>query len=38
LLGGGADADDPQRAVLALLLLAAGIGELQPALNRFLGG
>ena len=32
-LGGGADADDPERAVLTLLLLASGVGELQPALT-----
>src|ERR1035438_9402654 len=33
--GAGADAHDPQRAVLALFLLAAGIGKLQPALDGF---
>jgi hypothetical protein len=33
--GGGADADDPQRAVLALFLFASGIGELQSAVNGF---
>src|SRR5260221_561887 len=33
--GGGADADNPQRAVLALLLLAAGIGKLQRAIDGF---
>ncbi len=35
--GGGADADDPERAVLALFLFAAGVGELQSALDGFLG-
>ena len=34
-LGGGADAHDPQRAVLALALLTARVGELQSALDRF---
>src|SRR5436305_14056953 len=34
--GGGADADDPDGAELALLLLASGVGELQSALHRFL--
>ena len=33
-LGSGADAHDPDRAVLALLLLAAAVGELQPAFDR----
>jgi hypothetical protein len=37
-LGSRADADDPQRAVLTLLLLAARVGELQSALNRLFGG
>ena len=37
-LGGGANADDPQRAVLAFFLLASGVGELQTAFDRFLGG
>jgi len=36
--GGGADAYDPDRTILALLLLAPAIGELQPALNRLFGG
>jgi hypothetical protein len=36
-LGGGRDADDPQGAELALLLLAAGVGELEAALDGFLG-
>ena len=30
-----ADAHDPDGAVLALLLLAAGVGKLQPALDGF---
>src|SRR6202042_3835843 len=38
LAGCRADTHDPQRAVLALLLLAAGIGELERALHRFLRG
>src|SRR4051812_2481651 len=33
-VGTGADADDPERAVLALFLAASGVGELQCALNR----
>ena len=33
-LGGGADAHNPDGTVLALLLLAAAVGELQPALDR----
>ncbi len=33
-----ADTHNPQRAELALLLLAANVGKLQPALNCFLGG
>ena len=32
-LGSGADADNPQRAVLALLLLASGVGEPQAAFH-----
>ena len=36
--GGGADADDPERAILALLLFASGVGELQAAFDRFFGG
>src|SRR6202044_2211287 len=32
------DAHDPQRAELALLLLAADVGKLQSALNSFLSG
>jgi hypothetical protein len=38
LESGGADADDPKRAILALLLLAAGVGELESALDGFLSG
>src|SRR4051812_35669260 len=38
LVGGGVDAHDPQRAVLALLLLAAGVGELEGALDRLFCG
>jgi hypothetical protein len=34
---GGADADDPEGAELALLLLAAGVGKLEAALDGFLG-
>src|SRR4051812_35372428 len=34
--GGGADADDPDRAVLALLLFASEVGELHATLHRFL--
>src|SRR5215472_17163870 len=37
-LGGSADADDPQRAVLTLFLFAPGVGKLQPALHGFFGG
>src|SRR5882762_2096115 len=37
-LGGGANADDPQRAVLALLLFTPGVGKLQAALDGFFGG
>src|ERR671923_1363887 len=33
-LGGGADAHDPQRTVLALLLAASSVGKLQPAFDR----
>src|ERR1700678_3708555 len=33
--GGGADAHDPDRPVLALLLLAAGVGKLQRAIDGF---
>src|ERR1700728_1039466 len=36
-LGCSRDADDPQRAELALLLTAAGGGELEAALYCFLG-
>ena len=36
-LGSGGDADDPERAELALLLAAAGVGELEAALDGFLG-
>jgi hypothetical protein len=36
--GGGADADDPQRAEVALFALAADVSELQGALNGFLSG
>src|ERR1700761_3093427 len=35
-LGGGADADNPKRAKLALLLLAADVCEFETALNSFL--
>src|SRR5580658_8801670 len=35
-LGRGADAHDPQRAELPLLLLAADVGELETALDGFL--
>src|SRR5689334_2008973 len=35
-LGSGADADDPDGAILALLLLAAGISKLESALYGFL--
>src|SRR5271170_1136735 len=35
-LGRGVDAHDPERAVLALLLLASAVGELQSALDSFL--
>src|SRR5438270_13946403 len=35
--GGGVDAHDPDRAILALLLLAPGVGELQPALHTLFG-
>src|SRR3954467_4032729 len=34
-LGRGADADNPQRAILTLLLLASGIGELQATIDGF---
>src|SRR5579883_1247916 len=37
-LGGGADADDPERAELALALLATGVSELEPALDGLFGG
>src|SRR6185312_5820122 len=37
-LGGGVDAHDPERAILALFLLAARVGELHAALDGFLGG
>src|SRR5579883_149196 len=33
---GGVNAHNPQRPVIALLVFAAGIGELQPPLDRFL--
>src|ERR1700678_4470823 len=36
--GGGANAHDPDRPVLALLLFAAGIGKLQSALDGFFRG
>src|SRR5579871_2012902 len=36
-LAGSRDAHDPQRAELALLLLAAGVGKLEAALDGFLG-
>src|ERR1035437_4474900 len=36
-LGRGADAHDPDGAVLPLLLLAAAVGELQAALDRLFG-
>src|SRR5262245_29797713 len=36
LLGVGGDADDPQRAELALALLASRVRELQSALDGFL--
>src|ERR1700687_1748112 len=36
-LGGGVDAHDPKRTVLALLLLTAGEGEFEAALYGFLG-
>src|SRR2546425_12227870 len=35
--GGSSDSHNPQRAVLALLLLASGVGELQPALDGLFG-
>src|SRR6185437_2933580 len=35
---GGIDAHDPERAVLALLLLASAVSELHAALDGFLGG
>ena len=35
-LGGGGDAHDPERAKLTLLLAAAGVGELESALDGFL--
>src|SRR5271170_5945224 len=35
-LGRGIDAHDPERAVLALLLFASAVGELQSALDGFL--
>src|ERR1700741_2342818 len=38
LLGGGADAHDPERAELALALLASRIGELQAALDGLFRG
>src|SRR5438477_5954796 len=34
---GGSDADDPQRAVLALALFPAGVGELQSAVYGLFG-
>src|SRR5579883_3484800 len=37
-LGGGADADDPERAELALALLATGVSELEAALDGLFGG
>src|SRR5579862_308891 len=37
-LGGGADTHDPERAVLALSLLASRVGELEPAFNSFFCG
>ena len=36
-LAGGVDADDPEGAELALLLLAAGVGEHESALDGLLG-
>src|SRR5882672_11528047 len=36
--GGGADAHNPERAVLPLFLFASGVSELEPALHRFFGG
>src|SRR5207248_11652640 len=33
-----ADADDPDRPVLALLLLTSGVGKFEAALHRFFGG
>src|SRR5712671_3563184 len=36
--GGGADAHDPQRAILPLALLASGVGELEAALDGFFRG
>src|SRR6266700_3926964 len=36
--GGSADAYDPYGAVLALFLLASGVGELEPTLHRFFRG
>src|ERR1700693_1064900 len=36
--GGGADAHNPERGVLPLLLFASGVGKLEPALYRFFGG
>ena len=36
-LGGGGDADNPERTELTLLLLAAGVGKLEAALDGFLG-
>src|SRR5579859_7277611 len=38
LLGGGADAHDPDGAELALLLLASGVGKLEGALDRLFCG
>src|ERR1700719_2595177 len=35
--GGGADAHNPERAVLPLFLFASGVGKLEPALYRFFG-
>src|SRR4051812_25887469 len=37
MLGGCADADDPDGAVLALLLFASEVGEFQAAFDGFFG-
>jgi hypothetical protein len=36
--GSGTDADDPEGAIFTLLLFAAGVGELEGTLYRFLSG